>query len=292
MSVIERDPVSGYTTTGHDWNGIKELNSPIPRIVLWFLAVTHIYAVIAWVLLPTWPLGQTYSRGLLGGDQQTAVQADIAAATVARADWTTALTIDSFDSIRADPDLMARAMATAAPLFGQNCQACHGAGGIGGPGFPRLNDDIWLWGGTAEQIETTLRYGINSPHPDAYYSQMPALGRDQMLTRPEISVLTDYVQTLGAGVIPDDPSEGAVLFQTNCAGCHGDDAKGIDGIGAPNLTDADWLYGGDAATIRHSLMNGRQGVMPAWEGRLSVAEIRMLALYVADLGAGGQGDGL
>ena len=291
MSVIERDPVSGYTTTGHDWNGIKELNSPIPRIVLWFLAVTHIYAVIAWVLLPTWPLGQTYTRGLLGGDQTTALQADIAAATAARADWTTALASESFESIRANPDLMTRAMATAAPLFGQNCQACHGAEGIGGAGFPRLNDDIWLWGGTADKIETTLRYGINSTHPDAYYSLMPAFGRDQMLTRSEISVLTDYVQTLGAGVIPDDPSEGAVLFQTNCAACHGEDAKGIDGIGAPNLTDRDWLYGGDAATIRHSLMNGRQGVMPAWEGRLSDTEIRMLALYVADLGAGGQGDG-
>lgn len=290
MAVSERDPISGYATTGHDWNGIKELNSPVPRIVLWFLAVTHVYAVIAWVLFPTWPLGQTYTRGLLGGDQKSAVEADIAAATAARADWITALATQDFDAIRADTDLMARALATAAPLYGQNCQVCHGAGGVGGPGFPRLADDIWLWGGTAEEIETTLRYGINSDHPDTHFAQMPAFGRDALLSRPEIAVLTDYVRTLGAGVIPDDPSEGAVLFQSTCAGCHGEDARGIDGTGAPDLTDADWIYGGDPETIRATLMNGRQGVMPAWEGRLSDAEIRMLALYIDGLAATEAGD--
>ena len=126
MSVTERDPVSGYATTGHDWNGIKELNSPVPRIVLWFLAVTHIYAVIAWVLFPTWPLGNTYTKGLLGSDQQQAVADDIAAATAARADWVAALATQDFNMIRANPDLMARAKATAAPLFGQNCQAGSG----------------------------------------------------------------------------------------------------------------------------------------------------------------------
>lgn len=290
MSVSERDPVSGYATIGHDWNGIKELNSPVPRIVLWFLAVTHVYAVIAWVLFPTWPLGQTYTRGLLGGDQKTAVAADIAAANAARAEWMMGLATQDYDAIRADPDLMARTTATAAPLFGQNCQVCHGAGGAGGPGFPRLADDIWLWGGTAEEIETTLRYGINSPHPETRFAQMPAFGRDGLLTRPEIAVLTDYVQTLGAGVVPDDPSEGATLFQTNCAGCHGEDARGIDGSGAPDLTDTDWIYGGDAATIRQTLTAGRQGVMPAWEARLTEAEIRMLALYVEGLGAAGEKD--
>lgn len=290
MPVTERDPVTGYATTGHDWNGIKELNSPIPRIVLWFLAVTHIYAVIAWVLFPAWPLGATYTKGLLGGDQRTALAADIAAATAARAGWMTALATQDFDTIRANPDLMARALATAAPLYGQNCQVCHGAGGAGGPGFPRLSDDVWLWGGTADAIETTLRYGINSTHPDTHFAQMPGFGRDGLLTRPEISVLTDYVLTLGAGVVPDDPSEGAQLFQSSCAGCHGEDARGIEGTGAPDLTDADWIYGGDAATIRHVLLNGRQGVMPAWQGRLSDAEIRMLALYVEGLGPTEAGD--
>ncbi len=283
MSVEERDPVSGYLTTGHDWNGIKELNSPVPRVVFFFIAVTHLYALVAWVLLPTWPLGQTFTKGLLGIDQKTAVATDLAAANVARAEWTTALATKEFDLIRAEPDLMARALATAAPIYGQNCQACHGASGIGGPGFPRLNDAIWLWGGTADEIATTLRVGINSAHPDTHYAQMPAFGHDELLTRPEISVLTDYVLTLGKGVILNDPSEGAVLYQTNCAACHGEDARGVEGAGAPNLTDGDWVYGGDAASIRLTLIAGRQGQMPSWQSRLSEAEIRALALYVEGL---------
>ncbi|MFN3281509.1 MAG: cytochrome-c oxidase, cbb3-type subunit III [Gemmobacter sp.] len=290
MSVTERDPLSGYATTGHDWNGIRELNAPVPRVVLWFLAVTHIYAVVAWMLFPTWPLGATYTKGLLGGDQQTAVAADIAAATAARAGWLTAMATQDFGTIRADPDLMARAMASAAPLFGQNCRVCHGAGGVGGADFPRLSDDIWLWGGTAEEIWATLRYGIKATDPDTRVAQMPAFGRDGLLTRPEIAVLTDCVLTLGKGVIPDDPSEGAALFEANCAGCHGEDARGLEGTGAPNLTDADWIYGGDAATIRMTLLNGRQGVMPARDGRLSDAEIRMMALYVEGLSTPGAGD--
>lgn len=283
MSVEERDPVSGYLTTGHDWNGIKELNSPVPRIVFAFMVVTHLYALVAWFLLPTWPLGQTFTKGLLGIDQKTAVTDDLAAANAARAGWTDALATLEFDAIRADPDLMARALATAGPLYGQNCQACHGADGIGGPGFPRLNDDIWLWGGTADEIATTLRVGINWTHPDTHYAQMPAFGRDELLTRAEISVLTDYVQTLGNGVIIDDPAEGAVLFQANCAACHGEDARGVERSGAPNLTDADWVYGGDAASIRQTLIAGRQGQMPSWQSRLTEAEIRAMALYVEGL---------
>lgn len=287
MAVEERDPVSGYLTTGHDWNGIKELNSPVPRIVFAFMVVTHLYALVAWFLLPTWPLGQTFTKGLLGIDQKTAVAVDLAAADAARAGWTDALALVEFDAIRADPDLMARALATAGPLYGQNCQACHGAGGTGGPGFPRLNDGIWLWGGTADEIATTLRVGINSAHPDTHFAQMPAFGNDDLLTRPEISLLTDYVQTLDKGVIHDDASEGAVLFQTNCAACHGEDARGVEGTGAPNLTDADWVYGGDAVSIRQTLIAGRQGQMPSWRSRLTEAEIRAMALYVEGLAGAG-----
>lgn len=282
MAMIQRDPISGQVTTGHDWNGIKELNNPVPRIVIAFIVVTHLYALTAWVLLPTWPLGQTYTKGLLGIDQRSEVAADIARADVTRADWMTALAEESFETIRADPGLMARTMATAAPLFGQNCQACHGERGIGGPGFPRLADDVWIWGGTAEEIAETIRVGINSPHPDTRFSQMPAFGRDEMLTRAQIATLTDYVSTLSR-VQPGDTSEGAELFQDNCAACHGQDARGVEGTGAPNLTDAAWLYGGDADTIHMTLTNGRQGVMPSWSDRLSDAQIRMLALYVQSL---------
>ncbi len=283
MSVIERDPVTGQATTGHDWNGIKELNNPVPRIVIAFIVVTHLYALVAWVLLPTWPLGQTYTKGVLGVDQRSGVAADIALATAARADWTTAIATQSFDEIRADRHLMARANTTAAPLFGQNCQACHGDKGIGQPGFPRLSDDVWIWGSTADEISDTIRVGINSSHPDTRFAQMPAFGRDELLTRLEIAVLTDYVLTLSGGVQAGDTSEGAVLFQDNCAACHGENAQGVEGTGAPNLSDADWLYGGEAETIHATVMNGRQGVMPTWENRLGEADIKMLALYVEGL---------
>ncbi|MDP3342247.1 cytochrome-c oxidase, cbb3-type subunit III [Frigidibacter sp.] len=283
MSVEKRDPVSGYLTTGHDWNGITELNSPVPRTVFFFMAVTHLYALVVWVLLPAWPLWDTFTKGVLGIDQKTSVAADLAAANAARAGWTEALATEEFDAIRADPDLLGRALATAEPLFGQNCQVCHGADGIGGPGFPRLNDGIWLWGGTAEEIATTLRVGINAAHPDTHFAQMPAFGRDGLLTRPEIAVLTDYVQTLGEGVNLEDTSEGAVLYQTNCAACHGEDGLGIEGTGSPNLTDDDWVYGGDAVSIHQTLMAGRQGQMPSWQSRLTEAEIRALALYVEGL---------
>ena len=283
MAVTERDPVSGYTTTGHDWNGITELNAPVPRVVYVCIAITHILAVIMWFLLPTWPLGTTYTKGLLGVDQRTDVAADIAAARAAQQGWTTRIATLDFAAIQSDPDLMAKAIATAAPLFGQNCQSCHGKAGIGGPGFPRLNDTVWIWGNTVEDIALTLTVGINSPHPDSRIAQMPAFGRDGLLTRPEIATLTDYVQTLTAGVIPDDPAAGAVLYQANCAACHGVDARGLKDTGAQNLTDADWLYGGDAATIHLTLMNGRQGKMPAWAGRLDPVQIKMLALYVAGL---------
>ncbi|WP_415182202.1 cytochrome-c oxidase, cbb3-type subunit III [Phaeovulum sp.] len=283
MAKIERDPVSGYTTTGHDWNGIKELNTPIPRVVIIAIIVTHIAALIGWILLPTWPLGRTYTKGLLGVDQKTAVAKDIAAASAERADWMAQMTNLEFDAIRADPVLMTRAMETAAPLFGQNCQACHGEKGIGGPGFPRLSDNIWIWGDTADDIAETITVGINSTHPDSRAAQMPAFGRDELLTRPEITTLAAYVQTLSGGVVADDTSDGAVLFQDNCASCHGEDARGVEGTGAPNLTDADWIYGGDLATIRQTLVNGRQGHMPTWESRLTTADIRMLALYVEGL---------
>lgn len=164
MSVEERDFVSRYLTTGHDWKGIKDLNARVPRIVFAIMVVTHLYALVAWFLRPTWLLGQTFAKGLLGIDQKTAVTADLDAANAVRAGWTDGLATLEFDAIRTDPDLMARACQGESAAW-QTCQACHGADGIGGPGFLRLNDAIWLWGGTPGEIATTLRLGINAPHP-------------------------------------------------------------------------------------------------------------------------------
>lgn len=286
----ETDPVTGYETTGHDWNGIRELNTPFPRIVLWALALAFAYSVVAWVLLPAWPLGRDYTRGLLGLDQGEIAVEGYRQLAAARADWLEPFAAGDFTALAGDSALMARAMPAAARLFADNCSACHGAAATGGPGFPDLTDAAWLWGGDPETIAETLRVGINSPHPDTRYAQMPAFGRDELLSREEIASVADYVLALSSGQADAD-SPGAMIFADNCAACHGEGGVGGPENGAPVLADDRWIYGGSREAILTTLNRGRQGVMPAWENRLSAAEINLLALYVARLGVGDAGAG-
>lgn len=286
----EIDPVTGHVTTGHDWGGIKELNTPFPKIATWFLIATVVYSVIAWVLLPSWPLGRTYTRGLLGIDQTTEAEAGHARLVERRAHWRDEFASDDFAALAGDPEIMAIAMPEMQRLFVDNCSACHGLSGQGhdgqgGPGFPALNDDDWLWYAEPEDIADIIRVGINTDHPETYFAQMPAFGRDGMLSREEIGLLVPFVAGLHDGSADHD-GEAAELFADNCASCHGDGGTGGLGTGAPSLADAGWIYGGTPTAIRRTLMDGREGVMPAWEGRLSVEERHMLALYVAGLAEG------
>ena len=284
MSVKERDPLTGHQTTGHEWNGITELNIAVPVAIWWFIGITHVWALIYWVLMPTWPLVTTYTKGLLGFNQKEHTNARIEARQEQRAWWTTPMEEKSIDEIRADPDLMRVANATAPALFGDNCAACHGQQATGGPGFPSLVDSAWLWGGNSDDILETLRVGINSPHPDSRASQMLAFGHDGLLTRDEIRTVAAYVRLLsGANLPQDDDGAGATLFADNCASCHGDDAKGLTELGAPNLTDAFWMYGGDEASVFQTIYGGRHGWMPAWEGRLGLAERKILTIHIQDL---------
>jgi len=269
------DPVTGYETTGHDWNGIKELNTPFPIFVITILGLTVVYSIIAWLLLPAWPTGRDYTRGLLGLDQGEMAVAGYQRLADGREDWMARFVAGDFDAIVADQALMAKAMPAAHRLFLDNCAACHGTDATGGPGFPDLADSDWLWGGDPATIAETLRVGINSPHPETRFAQMPAFGHDQMLERAEIETLTSYVQALSTGQADPD-GEGGTLFADNCASCHGDGGVGGLGIGAPSLVDGHWIYGGDRATIFATLQRGRQGVMPTWADRLSEAEINLL----------------
>jgi cytochrome c oxidase cbb3-type subunit 3 len=288
MEVNERDPVTGRETTGHEWNGIKELDTPIPRGVLMFLIVTHIWAIGWWFLAPTWPLGSTYTRGLWGFDQRTTVKARVIEGQQQRASWTARLESEPYDSILADEALMRTVRNTGRQLFGDNCAACHGRDGRGGANYPDLTDGDWLWGGGPEAIETTMRVGINTTHPDSRIGQMPAFGRDAMLDRDQVRNVAAYVYSL---TNPDySTSEnlnriaaGRGIFATSCASCHGQTAEGNQELGAPNLTDAYWIYGGGIDTIIASVHGGRQGHMPTWDERLTKAEIRTLVLYVHDL---------
>lgn len=285
----EVDPVTGHETTGHEWNGIRELNTPFPRIVIWALGLAFAYSVIAWVLLPAWPTGSDYTRGLLGADTRARAEAGYERLSEARGAWLSRFESGDFAALAADPALLAEAMPAAARLFADNCAACHGDGGTGGPGFPNLADNDWLWGGDPETIAETVRVGINSGHPEARMSQMLAFGRDGMLPPDDLSAVAGYVQSLSAGTADAD-SPAATLFAENCAACHGEGGRGGLGIGAPSLADRQWIYGGSHDTIMTTLWGGRQGVMPTWAGRLSPAEINLLALYVARLGAGDAGD--
>ncbi len=287
MGVIERDPHTGQITTGHEWNGIKELNSPVPKVIYLFLAVTVLFAVTWWVLMPTWPLGTTYTRGLLGVDQREIVTEKVKAAVAGREPWTTQIAAKDFKDILADASLMRTVRATGHTLFGDNCAACHGLNARGSKGFPNLTSDSWLWGGSPEAIYETIRVGINSAHPETRTAQMPAFGRDQMLPRADIDKVITYVQSLSdsaaqLAAAPDVLAAGKELFAANCASCHGEDGKGNQELGAPDLTDRLWIYGGDRQTLLDTLWAGRQGHMPTWEGRLSEVDRKILALYLFD----------
>jgi cytochrome c oxidase cbb3-type subunit 3 len=289
MAVEELDPVSGHRTTGHEWNGIKELDTPVPRGVLIFIVVTHLWALIWWVLMPTWPLITTYTKGLLGTDQHEMVERDLVAAQAERAAWMKAIETASFEEIQADEDLMRIVRNTGRQLFGDNCAACHGADGRGRSNYPDLTDDDWLWGGGPERIAETMRIGINSRHENTRVAQMPAFGRDAMLDRTQVRNVATYVHSLSnpATSTPQNVEQvqaGKEIFLTTCAACHGEDARGNREVGAPNLTDRYWVYGGDLQAIIASVHGGRQGHMPTWDERLTPAEIKMLALYVDSLG--------
>ncbi|OZB16079.1 MAG: cytochrome-c oxidase, cbb3-type subunit III [Rhodobacterales bacterium 34-62-10] len=271
------DPVTGYDTTGHDWGGIKELNTPFPRIALIALVLTVIYSVITWFLLPAWPMGRDYTRGLLGLDQQEMAKDHLRELAALRETWLGRFETPDFDALSDDPALMAAAMPAAERLYQDNCSACHGRAGGGGPGYPVLTDTHWLWGGAPEDIATTLQVGINADHPDTRWAQMPAF---DWMEPDEISALSTYVAAMPSGRADPD-SEAATLFVENCAACHGEDGAGGMMNGAPSLVDGAVIYGQESETVMTTLRNGRQGVMPAWTERLSDAEINVLSLYVA-----------
>jgi cytochrome c oxidase cbb3-type subunit 3 len=284
---LERDPKTGWLTTGHEWNGLTELNTPVPRLVSLFLALAVLFSVGYWVLMPAWPVGTTYTKGLLGLDDRTELTESVKQATTDRTTWTDQIATRSFAEIEAEPRLMTAVRQTGPVLFGDNCAACHGRDAKGGKGFPDLRTTSWLWGGSPEAIAETIRVGINSAHPESRNSQMPAFGRDQILQRTDIENVVAYVLTLS------DPKEkpvagnaeaGKAVFTANCVVCHGSDAKGTADVGAPNLTDRFWMYGGDGTSIYNTVWGGRQGHMPTWESRLSPVDRRILALYLVDLG--------
>jgi len=283
------DELTGTTTTGHEWDGLRELNNPLPRWWLWTFYACIVWAVGYWIVYPAWPLVSSYTGGLFGWQSRDALVADLAGLKAQRGAMMDKLNAASLQDIASDPRLLEFARAQGKTAFADNCAPCHGSGGAGTRGFPNLNDDDWLWGGKLDDIVQTIGHGVRANDPDTRAGvMMPAFGRDNMLPRADIGVVAQYVRSLSglAQLAPAEAARGKKIYADNCATCHGANAKGNREVGAPNLTDAIWLYGPSTATIIEGLTNGRGGMMPAWAGRLDATTIKALAVYVHTFGGG------
>jgi cytochrome c oxidase cbb3-type subunit 3 len=284
----ETDEHSGTETTGHEWDGIKELDTPLPRWWLLIFYGTIIFSIGYWVLMPSWPGLHGYTPGLLHNSARAQVAVDLAALKAQRGVQGARLTNASLEQIEKDPALLNYALAVGQSTFGDNCAVCHGAGGTGAKGYPNLRDDVWLWGGSLEDIQRTITYGVRADDPNTRFSKMPSFGADQMLQPKQIDDLTEYVVALsGRKADRAAVARAAPIFQDQCAACHGPAGKGNQQFGAPNLTDKDWLYGPDRASIHDQIWFGRGGVMPAWGHRFDPNTIKALAVYI-HANAGGQ----
>ncbi len=282
----EVDQETGTETTGHEWDGIKELNTPLPRWWLWTFYATIVWGIGYTIAFPAWPMISGATSGVLGYSTRGEVAERIEAHEARNAGLVAELNGVELTSLDAGDDIHRYAVARGRSVFAAQCSQCHGSGAQGAVGYPNLLDDDWLWGGTIEEIAYSVTHGIrNETDPDARWSEMPAF--KDVLTTPEIAATAEYVVSLSN---PDHDAalaeSGAPLYADNCASCHGDDAQGDRGLGAPNLADAIWLYGGDREALKETIANARFGVMPAWGQRLNNEDVRSVSVYLHSLGGG------
>jgi len=282
----EIDEVTGTDTTGHTWDGIKELNNPLPRWWLWCFYLTIIWGIGYTIAYPAWPMISGATTGLLGYSTRGEVAEDIARFEQANAEISAQLAAADLNQLSENPELMRYANSAGAAVFRTGCAQCHGSGAAGAVGYPNLLDDDWLWGGDFDSIEYTIRHGIrNEEDWDARYSEMTAF--DEIFSNEEVDQVVQYVRQIsGQEYETALAADGEELFFNSCAACHGDNGQGNRDLGAPNLTDAIWLYGGDTASLEETVRYARFGVMPAWGERLSEAEIKAVTAYVHQLGGG------
>lgn len=288
MNKIEKTPATTTETTGHEWDGIQELNNPLPKWWLYLFYATVLFAVVWSVLYPSVPFLRSHFTGLLGYTQRNEVAQNLQQAAGAQAVFRDRIRNLDVVAVRADDELRRFSVAGGRVLFAENCAGCHQSGGVGTKGYPSLADDDWLWGGSLTEIERTIRVGIRSTHEETRMSQMPRFLADGILTAKEVEAVADHVLTL-SGQKPGSAQtaqQGAKLFADNCVACHGETGKGNRELGSPNLTDKVWLYGGDRNALIQTIAQSRNGVMPTWAGRLDDATIKMLAVYVHSLGGG------
>ena len=284
----EVDAFSGVATTGHEWDGLKELNNPLPRWWLWTFYATIVFAIGYWVAYPAWPLLWSATNGVVGWNSRAAISEEMAALSASRGPMVAELTKTEVADIGKNPGLLDFTLAYGRVAFKENCAPCHGAGGGGAVGYPNLVDDDWLWGGSMDEIAHTIAYGVRNANADSRQLDMPAFGRDGILTAPEIANVAQYVRSLAGLEIPPgaDLEKGKATYAEQCASCHGPDGKGNKEFGAPNLTDPNWLYGSSTAAVVATITNARNSSMPAWSERLDPTTIKALTFYVHSLGGG------
>ena len=284
---VEKDAITGRDTTGHEWDGIRELNTPLPKWWVYVYLATIVWAIGMFVLYPAIPLGRHTTRGLLGYSSRADAMAGVQEMNALHAGQMARIGTMDFSAIEKDHDLMEVALTAGRITFANNCQPCHGPNGEGRTGYPALDTDVWRWGGSLDAIRQTITHGIRSNDPDARNSQMPNFGGDKLLTPEQIGQVADYVMTLYGKAAPGvDVSAGAKLFADNCAPCHGAKAEGNREVGAPPLASRVHLYGDTRAVVVAQITHPRMGVMPNWNTRLSPAVIKAVALYVHSLGGG------
>lgn len=285
----EIDDATGVETTGHVWDDdIKELNKPLPKWWLYTFYACIVWAIGYMVVYPAWPLVDGYTKGVIGYSSRQSVQNELVGAKAAQQTYRDELAATPIGEVGSKPDLMRFTVAKGAAAFGTNCAPCHGRGAQGFVGYPNLNDDDWLWGGTIDDIHHTIEVGIRSDHAETRASDMPRFGLDQLLTNNQISDTAEYVLSLSGHSEDKAAAErGAAIFAEQCAACHGETGAGTQEMGAPNLADAIWLYGNRKEDVVRSIETGRGGKMPAWAGRLDELTIKALAVYVQSLGGGG-----
>ena len=283
------DAHTGTPTTGHEWDGIQELNTPLPRWWLWTFYACIAWAFCYWIAYPAWPLINGATSGVLGWHSRDAITEDIAELQTIRGPMTAKLAAASLDDIEKTPELLSFARAEGAAVFANNCAPCHGAGAQGSKGYPNLNADRWLWGGKLDEIATTITHGARwDADSKTHASLMPAFGHDGILKPDEVDATANFVRSLSG--LPTDPGadleKGKKVFADNCSPCHGTDGKGNQDFGAPNLTTKVWLYGSDKKAIVERITYGGGGIMPAWEDKLDPTAIKAVAVYVHTLGGG------
>lgn len=290
MASMEKDSVSGQYTTGHEWDGIKELNTPLPKWWVYVFWATVIWSIAYWIAMPAWPTISDYSRGVLGYSSRNDLQAELKAQKQTRSKFESQIAAASVEDVVKNKDLRNFAMVGGKVLFNDNCAPCHGTGGVGAPGaYPNLADDEWIWGGTLPEIQQTISFGVRNTNANSHQSEMPKFGADSLLTKEQIDQVADYVVALSSkGAAAGLPGE--AIFAEQCVACHQEGGVGSKDVGAPALNNNIWLFKGSKDAVKqvvvNQVTNPRHGSMPAWSERLDETSIKMLTVYVHSLGGG------